>query len=531
MKTASIFIVDDEPLIVDGLCVTIASLGLPIEIAGTAYDGDTALPAIRACRPDLILSDIRMKHMDGLALAERLKTLLPFSKTILLSGYHEFSYAQSALRSSVFDYLLKPVSDEALSACLKKALAEIARQEGERESLAALQQHLVSTRPFLRELFYKYVKSGEIHSGEGGAYRHVFGDLPEQALYLTVFVGLETPGSVLSENRYGQMSRLLDQICCIADSETIRCLPFYDYDDLLLILIYPRNASGMELEKPVEDIREMLEFNLEANFSIGLGIPVDELCKLPEEYLHAKTASQYRFYLGNNRVIRFEDLEGLGHSIGTEYQEEIKYQLSVAMKVGNKEAARAQMENYIAALRACGQGISVIKSNCMELFLSIVNSVCSLASQEPFPEARTAEIISELWQCGTIDDMAALLFSFIGSTMAALSEKRTDKSSRIVAQIKKIIDENYRTVSLESICTEIGLSPSYTSNLFSSVENVTIKDYIIRQKIEHAKELLKSLRYKVYEVADLVGYSDAKYFSQIFRRQTGMTPEQFRNYA
>ena len=120
MNRITIFIVDDEPLIVDGLCVTIESLGMPLRIAGTAYDGESALEQIRKCKPNLILSDIRMKHMDGLELARKLKTLLPFSKTILLSGYNEFSYAQSALRSSVFDYLLKPIGSEALRECLGK---------------------------------------------------------------------------------------------------------------------------------------------------------------------------------------------------------------------------------------------------------------------------------------------------------------------------------------------------------------------------------------------------------------------------
>lgn len=74
----------------------------------------------------------------------------------------------------------------------------------------------------------------------------------------------------------------------------------------------------------------------------------------------------------------------------------------------------------------------------------------------------------------------------------------------------------------------VHLSPAYTSNLFSNTCGTTIREYIIAKRIERSKELLKETDMKLYEIADVVGYSDPKYFSQLFRKLTGQTPNQYR---
>ena len=93
----SIFIVDDEPLIVEGLLATIGSLGLPVNVVGYAYSGELALEEIKQKRPQILLCDIRMRKMSGLELCRQVYMLFPQIKTIFLSGYSDFSYVQTAL--------------------------------------------------------------------------------------------------------------------------------------------------------------------------------------------------------------------------------------------------------------------------------------------------------------------------------------------------------------------------------------------------------------------------------------------------
>ena len=115
-------VVEDESLIRRNLIKKITSLNLPLELSGEASNGMDALLMIEKNCPDLVITDIRMPQYDGLALAQYLNKNYPRVKVIILSGYDDFSYAQSAIQYQVKDYLLKPVTVEELSKSLQKVL-------------------------------------------------------------------------------------------------------------------------------------------------------------------------------------------------------------------------------------------------------------------------------------------------------------------------------------------------------------------------------------------------------------------------
>ncbi|WP_337102697.1 response regulator [Paenibacillus sp. YIM B09110] len=105
-----LLIVDDEPLIVRGLANMIAhEYGRPTQI-DTAYDGFEALRLMETVRPDLLITDIHMPEMDGLELIRLTKERKLCGQCMILTGYGEFQYAQTALRYGVMDYFLKPVN-------------------------------------------------------------------------------------------------------------------------------------------------------------------------------------------------------------------------------------------------------------------------------------------------------------------------------------------------------------------------------------------------------------------------------------
>lgn len=529
-----IFIVDDERLIVDGLICLINSFDLELEIVGVAYDGLEALEKIKSTKPDIVISDIKMNQMDGLELVERLKTLLPFSKNILLTGYSEFSYAQSAVRSGVFDYLLKPVSEDTLYQCIAKAKKEIARQTIERSDLITLKDHLKQIRPFIRDLFLSYLKRSDGLEQEPPLVLSLFDFKQEKSYYIPFFIRFNTDESILSNSNYEQMYLLFNQIMQIIEMNKIEYMPFFDNEGMVFIFKFSISLNpddvSIATHNTLNDIRDMLDFNLSLKFSIGLGSVTSDIREIPNEYEHAKTASEYRFYLGDNRIIAYEDLDALSDIVDNRKVVDIKEKLILSLRLGNINATNSELDRYIEVLKKSGEPILSVKSNCMETFLNLLNSMNELAFANKFPEGKTSEIISLLWQSSTIDEMAVILRDFISLANQQLSKKRIDKNLQLIRKIKNIIEESYNNVSLESISNEIQLSPSYISNLFSNVEKTTIKEYIITTKIHHSKELLKNPSYKIYEISDLVGYSDSKYFSQLFKRYTGLTPEQYRMY-
>ncbi|MFB5663422.1 response regulator [Alteribacillus sp. HJP-4] len=142
-----LLIVDDEPMICEGLASTIPWASYGVEIAGTAFSGNMALEVIQSTEVDLVLTDVSMDEMDGLALAEFLSAEYPRITTIIISGYDEFEYARQAVRLGVKDYLLKPVDidelialvcdvrDSSTSSASKGSIASLSKEQSQAEKL------------------------------------------------------------------------------------------------------------------------------------------------------------------------------------------------------------------------------------------------------------------------------------------------------------------------------------------------------------------------------------------------------------
>ena len=117
----SVFLADDEHIVLEGIRNRIAREGSKFSFAGEASDGELALSMIHEVKPDILVTDIKMPFMDGLELARIVKKNQPWIKIIILSGHDEFEYAKKAIKIGVEDYILKPFTPEELEAALEKA--------------------------------------------------------------------------------------------------------------------------------------------------------------------------------------------------------------------------------------------------------------------------------------------------------------------------------------------------------------------------------------------------------------------------
>ena len=121
----TVLVAEDEPLALKNITSIIEKYCDGFTVAATARDGTAALAGIREVRPDVVVSDIKMPRPTGVELAEILHEEMPETCFIITSGYDDFAFTQSAIRSGVTDYLLKPITP----AALKKSLTFAARGE------------------------------------------------------------------------------------------------------------------------------------------------------------------------------------------------------------------------------------------------------------------------------------------------------------------------------------------------------------------------------------------------------------------
>ena len=144
---------------------------------------------------------------------------------------------------------------------------------------------------------------------------------------------------------------------------------------------------------------------------------------------------------------------------------------------------------------------------------------------------------------GTVEDIEPRLSStesmvdFMRETLTQCVmwriENARDSGCAVMLSAKDYVDRCYMDVdiSLKTVADAVGLSPSYLSMLFKKEIGLNLSEYITRVRVERSKELLCCTSKMIYEVAYEVGFHDYRYFSQIFKKHTGMTPRQFQNSA
>ena len=120
-----VVLVDDERIIVEGLSRVVPWEKLGCEVCGTAANGQEGLALIRAVRPDILMTDIRMPNMDGLRMVAALRSEFPRLQITVLTAFREFEYAQTALNLGVCRYLLKPSRMDELNEAIRTMVARL----------------------------------------------------------------------------------------------------------------------------------------------------------------------------------------------------------------------------------------------------------------------------------------------------------------------------------------------------------------------------------------------------------------------
>lgn len=128
-----LMIADDEPLIRRGIRQLIDLSSLQIGEIYEAKTGEEALELFEKFQPEIVLMDINMPKLDGLTAAKKIKSLVPETKIVIITGYNYFDYAQTAIKIGVEDYILKPISKKDVSELIVKLVSSLQEERKDRE--------------------------------------------------------------------------------------------------------------------------------------------------------------------------------------------------------------------------------------------------------------------------------------------------------------------------------------------------------------------------------------------------------------
>ena len=171
-----VVIVDDEPIIVEGLQKGIEWEKWNCEIVGTGSSGMEGLELVKKLEPDILISDISMANMDGLAMVAAIKSEHPNVEVCLLTGFRNFEYAQQAIKLGVTRFLLKPSKidelEEAIDAMIKNLQSKGKTGESDLDNIWDCQnldeKYLYNT--FIKERLNQHEDDSKIRFNDANSY-------------------------------------------------------------------------------------------------------------------------------------------------------------------------------------------------------------------------------------------------------------------------------------------------------------------------------------------------------------------------
>jgi len=537
-----VMIIDDEPIIRKGLRNIIDWKQYDCEICAEAADGVEGAELIRSLRPDIIFTDIKMPEVDGLSMIKEIRENISDCKIIILTGYRDFDYAQEAIKLGAFDFILKPSKIKELVNVVKRAIKELKFQRDRTEELEKLKELYKQNLPALRERLLLDVLSGIIVNEEQiKAKMSLFG---LEVSNFTLLVAENDSDPADNGDRYDPYSSHLYQFGIINTFEEIVADDFrminIPLDDKRIAFIV--NLPD-EQEKYTDLIQKKCAYlqDIIANcfgFTITIGIS-SEGCgamQLSAKLKECMEALEHKFYIGNNSIICYKDLHSFFRSEDTSQLEIYQKLLSDSIKSGNDVLVRKILKDITEYTERCCSGIS--RDSLKNFYCAAVTLINNIRVSVWGAESNTKGLLSKdisslirmIEKSDSIKELNALLEEIALSVASKVNVYNNRGIKLIMQRALKFIDENYsRQISLNDIAEHTFVSTYYISRLFKKELGKNFVEYLNEIRIKKSKELLKDLHFKTYEVAELVGITDAHYFSKLFKKYEGITPSEYRD--
>lgn len=526
----SMCVFDDITSVIEGISYGIPWSDYGIEIIGTASDGEEGLRIVHELQPDIVLTDIRMPVIDGLELTRKVLEADSSCKVILLSGYTEFSYAQKAIRLGAFDFVSKPFSLDDIVGVVRKAVHDLELERSNHRRIYEMEARVRESMPLLRQEYFNLLLR---YSSSEESAREKWGFLDikmrrEGFIVMVVEIDhfsmtIETlPISEAELTRFALQNILEETIAEYAQGLVFR-------ESMNRLVIIYNSTPQIEPEALAEICCDHCAKYSRYTVSIGVSQEMDLISQIYIGYQQAVSALSYTFYTGGNGVFGYGDF-GQSEQRVRIYTLDQENELLFALRSGNQDSA-------LGVLRQINKNCAKIQplpdpQYLIAMYDELAYMVLRVL-EEKLPEDDMKELKTDIEEHRkkertSLSELQDSLEQLCIKGCVLQDKYRTTEAEKVIyTAIQYIKSHLHMELSVNECARQIHLSSSYFSNLFKKVTGQTFLHYVTNERMEHAKRMLMAGD-QVQEVASKLGYEDRRYFSDVFKKNTGMTPSEFK---
>lgn len=515
-----VIIVDDEEVIQKGLSNLIDWNELNMEVVGFASNGLRAMELISKLNPDIMICDIKMPVMDGIALLRGLYENKSVMNTIILSGYDDFKYVKEALKYKVENYLLKPVDKDELISTLLTLSDKLDKDSrwafDERDSVNILRATI------LNRLVTRQIDEEELMDKLDFFQVRLAKPPFHTAIIKIIGVGYEN-NQVELEKKYMKVEKVIQNI--LQKSHAGYC--FQMIVGSLILLVDGGVSESSCLSALMEECLKSAAAISGHEVLVGVGRPVSTITETSVsyedavrlmDYIHIHVKNKILYYEEEIKKSRVEKSEEWDFDVFEEYIQGQK--LEDAYRFIDQVSSDCAKMNNMGSTEIKNSFISLVTS-CFNVARRMKIDIKPLLSlQAPFDKV----LINEADQ--KLPDWIKMFVTNITDQISLKKQKTKPQTVDVLEYINK----NYnKDLSLKLLSNEFGLTSAYLGLLIKTETGEVFSKYLNKLRIEEAKELLISKRASAGEISRLVGFWDSGYFYKVFKKYTGCYPTEYRS--
>lgn len=539
-----IFLAEDEVVVRETIKRMIPWEELGFELVGEAADGEMALPLLIRQQPDLLITDIKMPFMDGLTLARLAKKEIPGLKVVILSGYDDFNYAKQAIGIGVEDYLLKPITKNALIERLSEIRSRYEHEKTQKEYYEKFQREMQAYEKNSSRDFFEALVGGSMDMMEVYKRAEKLGlDIVAEAYNVLIFTMNCDEDFSGQRDDYSSWEaeslELLENFFAGHSSAMLFRSNIFSYG---VLLKGQRETIEENTRACVDEIRKILSRqDGRREWFLAVGQSVDRLSQIQKSYHTASRAFSQR-YLYDENILYYDEMETMEHPGGQAETEDNAYLQKVDVNALNpailqkflSNGLQEETENFVKDyFYAIGQEPmeSLVFRNyvILNVRFSVISFIKGLGCDtNEMESADTEEVLAESGK--NMESAIAYAKKMISQAIEIRDQNSGNKNRSILKTAVDFIDSHYmdEEISLNTVANVANVSSNHFSALFSQNMGQTFIEYLTTLRMNKAKELLRCTGMRSSEIAGEIGYKDAHYFSYLFKKTQGMTPSDYR---
>lgn len=539
-----IFLAEDEVVVRETIKRMIPWEELGFELVGEAADGEMALPLLIRQQPDLLITDIKMPFMDGLTLARLAKKEIPGLKVVILSGYDDFNYAKQAIGIGVEDYLLKPITKNALIERLSEIRSRYEHEKTQKEYYEKFQREMQAYEKNSSRDFFEALVGGSMDMMEVYKRAEKLGlDIVAEAYNVLIFTMDCDEDFSGQRDEYSSWEaeslELLENFFAGHSSAMLFRSNIFSYG---VLLKGQRETIEENTRACVDEIRKILSRqDGRREWFLAVGQSVERLSQIQKSYHTASRAFSQR-YLYDENILYYDEMETMEHPGGQAETEDNAYLQKVDVNALNpailqkflSNGLQEETENFVKDyFYAIGQEPmeSLVFRNyvILNVRFSVISFIKGLGCDtNEMESADTEEVLAESGK--NMESAIAYAKKMISQAIDIRDQNSGNKNRSILKTAVDFIDSHYmdEEISLNTVANVANVSSNHFSALFSQNMGQTFIEYLTTLRMNKAKELLRCTGMRSSEIAGEIGYKDAHYFSYLFKKTQGMTPSDYR---